>query len=94
MDFSQLNVQYLIQARELSKQNLQLAAAILGINDDMACLISDLTPQTLTQIIQINPPLLIPRQETWWWSRFITALRDGHPAEIEAIIGHGSTTIK
>ena len=94
MDFSQLNLQYLIQARDLSKRNLQLAAAILGINDDMACLISDLPPQTLSQIIQIKPPLLIPRQEVWWWSRLIRALRDGYPAEIETVIEHAEITTK
>ncbi len=88
MDFSQVNLQYLIQARDLTKQDPQLAAIFLGIPDEIACMLPDLTPHQLAQIIQIKPPLLIPRQEAWWWSRLFTALSDGRPDEIEAVVEH------
>ena len=90
MDFSQVNLQYLIQARDLAKQDPQRAAVLLGIPDEMAGLLPDLSPQQLTQIIAIKPPLLIPRQEAWWWSRLFAALRDGRPDEIEAVIEHAA----
>ena len=94
MDYSQVNLQYLIQTRDLTRKDLQLAATILGVQDEIACMISDLSPQALTKIIQIKPPLLIPRQEAWWWSRLITALRNGRSTEIEAVIEHASMTLK
>lgn len=89
-DFSQLNLQYLIQARDLTQQDPQLGAILLGIPDEMAHLLSDLSPQQLTQIIQIKSPLLTPRQEAWWWSQLLTALRDGRLDEIDAIMEHAS----
>ena len=90
MDFSQVNLQYLIQARDLTRQDPRVASVLLGIPDEMACLLPDLRPQQLTQIIQIKSPLLIPRQEAWWWSRLFTALCDGRSDEIEATIEHAS----
>ena len=93
MDFSHMNLEYLIQARDLSKQDPALAAVLLDIPDEMACMLPDLSAQELTQIIQIKPPLLIPRQEAWWWSRLFTALRDGRPEEIETIVEQASLLV-
>ena len=90
LDFSQLNFQYLIQARDLAKQDRQRAGVLLGIPDEMVCLLPDLSPQLLAQIRQIKSPLVIPRQEIWWWSRFLVALRDGQSAELETIMDHAS----
>ncbi len=93
MDFSQLNLEYLIQARDLTKHDPQLAAVLLDIPDEMVCMLPELSPRQLTQILHIKPPLVIPRQEAWWWSRLFTALRDGHPDEIEAIVEHASLLV-
>ena len=93
VDFSQVNLQYLIQARDLAQQDPKLAAVLLGIPDEMAYLLSDLSAQSLSQIIQIKPPLLIPRQEAWWWSRLFMALHEGHADEIEAIIEQASLIV-
>jgi hypothetical protein len=93
IDFSQVNLQYLIQRRDLTKQDPQLAAVLLDIPDEMACMLPDLSPPQLTQIILIKSPLLIPRQEAWWWSRLFTALGDGRPDEIESVIKHASLIV-
>ena len=90
IDFSQVNFQHLIQARDLTKQDPQLAAVLLGIPDEMACMLPELFPHQLTQIILIKSPLLIPRQEAWWWSRLFTALGDGRHDEIEAVMEHAA----
>ena len=90
MDFSQVNLQYLIQARDLTQQDPQLATVLLGIPDEIACMLPELSPHQLTQIIHIKPPLLIPRQEAWWWSRLFTALGDGRHDEIEAVMEHAA----
>ena len=84
-DFSQVNLQYLIQARDLTQQDPQLGAIFLGISDEMAYLLADLSPQQLAQMFQIKSPLLIPRQEAWWWSRLYTATLNGRLAEIEDV---------
>lgn len=87
-DFSQVNLQYLIQARDLAQQDPDLIASLLGIPTDMAHLMATLTPKQLAHVSLIKPPLLIPRQETWWWSRLFTAVREGRVEEIEAIMEH------
>lgn len=87
-DFSQITLQYLIQARDLAMQSHDLAAIIMGIPEDMARLLTELTPQELSYVAQIKQPLLIPRQEAWWWSRLFKAVRDGCPEEIEVIMEH------
>ncbi len=93
MDFSHMNLEYLIQARDLSKQDPALAAVLLDIPDEMSCMLPELSPHQLTQILQIKPPLVIPRQEAWWWSRLFTALRGGRPGEIEAIVEQASLLV-
>ena len=90
LDFSHLNFQYLIQARDLARQDRQRAGVLLGIPDEMVCLLPDLSPQLLAQVLQIKPPLVIPRQEIWWWSRFLVTLRDGQSAELETIMDQAS----
>lgn len=89
-DFSHVNLEYLIQARDLAERDAELAATLLGIPVEMARLLADLTPQELTYVAIIKPPLLIPRQETWWWSRLFTAIREGRMEELAAIVEHAS----
>jgi len=87
-DFSHLNLEYLIQARDLAIENQGRAGAILGIPDAMVGILPDLTPQLLANITRINQPLVTPRQDVWWWSRLLVALQDGQSAEIEAVMAH------
>ena len=89
-DFSHLNLEYLIQARDLAIEDQGQAGAILGIPDAMAGILPDLTPQLLADITHINHPLVIPRQDVWWWSRLLVALQSGQPAEIETVMAHAS----
>lgn len=89
-DFSQINLQYLIHARDLSRQDPLLAATLTGLTDDLAHLLAELTPYQLSQITQIKLPLLIPRQETWWWSRLFAAAREGRTEEIATIMEHAT----
>ena len=86
VDFSGLNLQYLIQARDLARQDPLLASVLLGIPSAMAGMVGNLSPQTLAQITQIKVPLITPQQETAWWLRLLTALKDEDRKEIEAIM--------
>lgn len=89
-DFSQINLQYLIHARDLTRQDPQLAAALTGLADDLAHMLAELTPYQLAQVTQIKLPLLIPRQETWWWSRLFAAVREGRAEEIASVMEHAA----
>ncbi len=87
-DFSDINICYLIQARDLAIGDPELMATLLGIPADMARLLASLTAQELARLAPIKPPLVIPRQEPWWWSRLLKAAREGRTDEIEAIVEH------
>ena len=89
-DFSHLNLEYLIQARDLSIANQRQAGAILGIPDALAGLLPDLTPKMLASLARIPQPLITPRRDLWWWSRLLLALQDGQPAEIETVMEQAS----
>ncbi len=85
-DFSHLNLEYLIQARDLAIADQRQAGAILGIPDALARLLPDLTPKMLASLARIPQPLITPRRDVWWWSRLLLALQDGQPAEIETLM--------
>ena len=85
-DFSRLNLEYLIQARDIAITDQRQAGAILGIPDALARLLPDLTPKMLASLARIPQPLITPRRDVWWWSRLLLALQDGHPIEIEAVM--------
>ena len=89
-DFSQINLQYLIHARDLTRQDPQLAATLTGLADDLAHMLAELTPYQLSQVSQIKLPLLIPRQEAWWWSRLFAAVREGRAEEIATVMEHAA----
>lgn len=90
MDFSRVNLEYLIQARDLVREDPEVFAVLLGMSRRLADLLAEATPQELTRIIEIKPPLLVPRQEPWWWQRLFKALREGRPGELDAIVEHAS----
>lgn len=88
MDFSHLNVEYLVQARDLARADPRLTASILYMPNELAQSLAALTPAGLAQLTQIKMPLLVPRPETWWWSRLFQAIQDGDEAEVRAIMDH------
>lgn len=65
-DFSHLNLEYLIQARDLARSDRQRACAILGVSEAMVGILADLTPQLLAKLTRIDRPLVTPRQNAWW----------------------------
>ncbi|MEJ1343109.1 MAG: hypothetical protein RPU64_11230 [Candidatus Sedimenticola sp. (ex Thyasira tokunagai)] len=85
-DFSQVNLQYLIQTSQLAQQDTVLAATMTGMPDDMACLLGSLTPGDLARVSLIKPPLLIPNNAPWWWSRLFAALREGRMKEVDTLL--------
>jgi Flagellar transcriptional activator (FlhD) len=89
-DFSQVNLQYLIRARDIARHDPQLASTLTGMPEELAQLLAEVSAEELAHVAQFKAPLLIPRQEAWWWSRLFTAIRDGRPEEVQAIMEHAS----
>ncbi len=89
-DFSHLNLQYLIQARDLVGRDREQAGIWLGMPDELVRQLPELSPQALAKVLEVKLPLLAPRQETWWWSRLFVALQDGQSAEIKAVLDQAS----
>ena len=86
IDFSRVNLQYLICARDLARDYPERAAVLLGVPDALGQLLARLSTDELTAVIEVKAPLLIPRQEPWWWDRLFTALQAGRPDELHAVL--------
>ncbi len=87
-DFSHVNLEYLIQARDLARQNPRASALLLDIPETLACRLAGVTPAGLAQITEFKPPLVSPRLEEWWWERLLLALTEGAPGELQVILEH------
>jgi hypothetical protein len=92
-DFSELNLAYLIQARDLVIAHPGRAGTMLGISDPMVALLPDLTPQLLAAIAGIHQPLIFPHQDIGWWSRLLRALEDRQRAEIATLLDRAAITL-
>ncbi|MCI0550111.1 MAG: flagellar transcriptional regulator FlhD [Anaerolineae bacterium] len=90
IDFSQVNLQYLIQARDLAKIDREKAAVILGVDVALTELFAQVTSVELTHFSRIRVPLIKPHEQIWWWSRFLRAIKTGDPAEIEPLLEHAN----
>ena len=86
VDFSRVNLHYLICARDLARTSPARAAVLLGVADALVQLLAQLKPETLVAVTEIKAPLLVLRQEPWWWKRLFAALRADRPAELQTIL--------
>lgn len=90
MDFSDVNLAYLLQARDLARQDTSAAGLLLGISDSLARQFVELTPAGLVKLKDYKPPLLTPRPDPWWWERLLRALADGESGELQTILEHAA----
>ena len=86
LDFSRVNLHYLICARDLAKASPARAGVLLGVSDALGQALAQLDPEALAAVAEIKAPLLILRQEPWWWKRLFAALRAGRPDEVQAVL--------
>ena len=87
-DFSRLNLEYLIQARDLARTNPSSGAILMGLPDDLSQMLSKISPHELTLITQLRPPLIAPRYSVWLWQRLLNALQEGDTEELRVILDH------
>ena len=88
IDFSGINYQFLMKAREVAKRDPDLAGALLGIPKELVEPLAQTSVTALTPLIQIKEPLLMLRAETWWWERLLQPLNDGRQEEIDTVMEH------
>jgi hypothetical protein len=86
IDFSRVNLQYLICARDLAREFPERAAVLLGVPEDLVQFLAELESAALVAVTEVRAPLLILRQEPWWWHRLFTALQAGRPDELQAVL--------
>lgn len=90
IDFSRVNLEYLMRVRDLARTDIEVVAVLLGIPIKLAQMLANVPPEELVRIIEIKVPLLIPRHEPWWWERLFKAIQEGRTEELHAIIEHAS----
>lgn len=93
-DFSKVNLEYLLIARDLARTNPDLGVTLLGLPKNMAQQLAELTAHELALLTRFHPPLLAPRHEAWWWQRLITALHEGDAEELALILDHAGTMVE
>ncbi len=93
IDFSHVNLQYLICARDLARSYPERAPLLLGATDDLVRLLAKLDPATLVAVTAVKAPLMVLRQEPWWWHRLFTALRAGRQDESQVVLDHGGLIV-
>ncbi len=93
IDFSNLNLQYLLQVRDIARNSPELAVAILGLPKELVGVLATLTVDGLSKIVRIKAPLLTLRGDPGWWSRLFTSLKEPRPGEVEMVLEHASLAV-
>ncbi len=93
MDFSNLNLQYLLQVRDIAKKYPELAATLLGLPMEIVNLLSIVTVDALSKIALSTAPLIKLRGEPWWWSNLLTALKDHQLDEAKVVLEHANLAL-
>lgn len=88
IDFAHINLEYLLQARDLARQDTHAAGLVLGVSEPLAGQFADMTPACLVKIKDFQPPLVAPRLDLWWWKRLLRALADGEAGELQVVLEH------
>ncbi len=86
IDFSGINLQYLIHVRDIAREDPDVAAPLLGMSPKFASLLAQAPSEYLTKIAQVKVPLVAARGDAVWWSRLFKALIEENPEEVEAVL--------
>jgi len=93
IDFSSINLQYLLQVRNITQQNPELASTLLGLPQEIAGVLINASDKSLAELAKTKAPLLIARGDHWWWSRLFNAFEGGRPGEIKAVLEHANLAV-
>jgi len=93
IDFSSVNLQYLIHVRDIAREDPDVAAPLLGMSPELAGLLAQAPSEYLAKIAQVKMPLLAARGDVVWWDRLFKALIEENPEEIDAVIQAASLAV-
>ena len=93
IDFSSVNLQYLIHVRDIAREDPEVAAPLLGMSPELATLLAQAPAEYLTKIAEVKVPLLAARGDAVWWYRLFTALAEENPEEIGAVLQAASLVV-
>lgn len=93
IDFSSVNLQYLIHVRDIAREDHDVAAPLLGMSPELADLLAQAPSEYLTKIAQVKVPLLAARGDAVWWNRLFKALIEENPDEVEAVLQAASLAV-
>ncbi len=93
IDFSSINLQYLIHVRDIAREDPDVAAPLLGMSPELATLLAQAPGEYLSKIAEVKVPLLAARGDAVWWYRLFTALAEENPEEIDAVLQAASLAV-
>lgn len=93
IDYSNLNLQYLLQVRDVARRSPELGAAILGLPVELVSALASLRAEGLSKLACIKGPLLTLRGDPTWWSRLLTALKESQPGEVDVVLAHANLAV-
>ena len=93
IDFSSVNLQYLIHVRDIAREDPEVAAPLLGMSPELARMLAQAPSEHLTKIAQVKVPLVAARGDALWWSRLFKALIEEKPEEVEAVLQAASLAV-
>lgn len=93
IDFSSVNVEYLIHVRDIAREDPEMAAPLLGMSPELASLLAQAPADYLAKIAQVKVPLIAARGDTVWWYRFFKALVEGNTEEVDAVLQAASLAV-
>lgn len=85
VNFSHFNAEYFLAVRDAIRQNPVAGAVLFGASHEFLNSLSRLTPHQLAKLVNVKMPLVVPRQDLTWWTRFLRALTDGDRSELVAL---------
>ncbi|MEA1891041.1 MAG: hypothetical protein U9N50_14850 [Pseudomonadota bacterium] len=86
LDFSSINLQYLIHVRDIAREEPEVAASLLGISPEIANLLAQVPSEYLSKITEVKVPLLVARGDAVWWYRLFNALIENNLGEVESVL--------
>lgn len=93
VDFSTINLQYLLKTHRIAQGHPELASSVLGLPIDLIHTFSHITDESLAEIAQVKTPLLVTRGDSWLWSRLFNAMKDYRQEEIKDILEHANLAV-
>lgn len=93
IDFSSINLEYLIHVRDIAREDPEVAAPLLGMSPELANLLAHAPCEYLTKIAEVKVPLMAARGDAVWWYRLFTALGGENSQEIETVLQAASLAV-